>query len=65
MKTMVITPKSETEFKFLSDLLKKLNIMSSTVTKEDLEDVGLSKLLKEVDKTKTVSKNSILNKLKS
>jgi hypothetical protein len=64
MKAMVITPKSETEFKFLFDLLNKLGIMSATMSKEDLEDLGLSKMMKSVDKTKKVSKESVLKKLK-
>ena len=65
MKAMVITPRSQSEFKFLSDLMKKLNIMSATMTEEEIEDLGLSKMLKEVDKTKKVSKESIMNKLRS
>jgi len=62
---MVITPKSPREFKFLSDLLKKLDILSSVMTDEKVEDLGLSKMLKKLDKTKKVSKESILRKLKS
>lgn len=61
---MVITPKSQTEFKFINDLLKKLGIASATMTEEELEDIGLSKMLKAVDKTKKVSKETILHKLK-
>lgn len=64
MKAMVITPKSETEFKFINNLLKKLGISSATITEEELEDVGLSKMLKAVDKTKKVSRESIIKKLK-
>ncbi len=65
MKAIVITPKNQSEFKFLSDLLKKLDIMSVPMEKEELEDLGLSKMLKAVDKTKKVSKESIINKPKS
>jgi hypothetical protein len=65
MKAVLITPKTATEFKFISDLLKKLGVSSSTMTKEELEDLGLSKLMKSVDKTKKVSKNSVMHKLKS
>ena len=65
MKAMVITPLSETEFKFINDLLKKLGITTSTMTAEELEDIGLSKMLKAVDKTKKVSRETILLKLKS
>lgn len=62
---MVITPRSETEFKFINDLLKKLGITTSTMTAEELEDIGLSKMLKAVYKTKKVSRETILLKLKS
>ncbi len=62
---MVITPKSQTEFKFINDLLKKLGISSATMTEEELEDAGLSKMLKTIDKTKKVSKDIIMQKLKS
>ncbi len=61
---MVITPRSKTEFKFINDLLKKLGISSATMTEEELEDVGLSKMLKAVDKTKKVSRENIMQKLK-
>jgi hypothetical protein len=64
MKAMVITPKSQSEFKFLDDLLKKLGILSATMTEEELEDLGLSKMMKSIDKTKKVSKESIMKKLK-
>lgn len=64
MKAMVITPKSKDEFEFVNDLLKKLGISSAIMTEEELEDIGMSKLLKVVDKTKKVSKNSIMQKLK-
>jgi len=63
MKAMVITPKSQGEFKFINDLLKKLGISSATMSEEQLEDIGLSKMLKAVDKKK-VSKNSVMQKFK-
>lgn len=65
MKAVLITPKTATEYKFISDLLKKLGVSSSTMTNEELEDLGLSKLMKSVDKKKKVSKNSVMQKLKS
>lgn len=65
MKAMVITPRSQSEFKFINDLLKKLGISSATMTEEELEDAGLSKMLRLADKTKKVGKESILNKLRS
>jgi hypothetical protein len=65
MKGMVITAKTQTEYKFLIDLLKKLGITSSMVSEEDLEDLGLSKMLKSVNKSKKVGRESVMQKLKS
>ena len=63
MKAIVITPKNNNEFKFIADLLKKLGVGSSSLTHEELEDIGLSKMLHSVDKTKKVSRSEIMKKL--
>jgi hypothetical protein len=63
MKSLVITPKNENEFKFISNLLKKLGVNSSTLSKDELEDIAMSKLLRGVDKSKKVSRSEILKKL--
>ena len=63
MKALVITPKNDNEFKFLSNLLKKLGISSSALSYEDLEDIGMSKLMRGVDKTKKASRAEIMKKL--
>lgn len=63
MKALVITPKNDNEFKFVAALLKKLGVGTSTVRKEELEDIGMSKLLREADKTKKVSRAEIMKKL--
>ena len=63
MKALVVTPKNSNEFKFVTDLLKKLGVGSSTVTREDLEDIGMSKLMRQVDKTKKAGRAEIMKKL--
>ncbi|MEO7767608.1 MAG: hypothetical protein ABIS01_09285 [Ferruginibacter sp.] len=63
MKALVITPKNEDGFKFLSDLLKKLGVGSSALTQEELEDIGMSKLLRRIDKSKKASRAEIMKKL--
>lgn len=63
MKTLVITPKSEHEFKFLSDLLTKLGVGVSSLSKEELEDIGLAKMMHDIDKTKKASRSEIMKKL--
>jgi len=63
MKALVVTTKDDNEFKFLADLLKKLGIGSASLSPDELEDIGMSKLLKQVDKTKKASRSEIMKKL--
>lgn len=63
MKALVITPKSDIEYKFLSNLLTKLGVGVSSLSKEELEDIGLSKLMHNIDRTKIVSRSEIMKKL--
>ena len=63
MKALVVTPKNSNELKFVTDLLKKLGVGSSTVSQEELEDIGMSKLMRQVDKTKKASRMEIMKKL--
>ena len=63
MKALVVTPKNRNEFKFVTDLLKKLGVNSSTMSQEEMEDIGMSKLIRQADKTKKVSRTEIMKKL--
>jgi hypothetical protein len=63
MKAIVVTPKNSNELKFVTDLLKKLGVGSSTVNQEELEDIGMSKLMRQVDKTKRATRKEIMKKL--
>jgi hypothetical protein len=63
MKALVIKPKDDKELKFVSALLKKLGIHSSSLSLEELEDIGLSRLMRETDKLKKVSRLEVMKKL--
>jgi hypothetical protein len=63
MKALVITPKNDSEFKFLADLLKKLGVSSSSLSYDDLEDIGISKLMRGIDKSKKATRKEIMKKL--
>jgi intein/homing endonuclease len=65
MKSIVITPKDDRELKFVSELLKKLGINSRVLSEEEQEDVGMSILMGEVDRSSKVSKAEIIKKLNS
>jgi hypothetical protein len=63
MKAIVIQPENSSEYRFIADLLKKLGVGSSSISTEELEDIGMSKLLRDTDKSKKVTRASIMKKL--
>jgi hypothetical protein len=64
-RALIIKPKTKSDLRFLSDLLSKLGIKSSLVDEEAIEDAGLFSLMKDADRTKKVSRKSVMKKLKS
>ena len=65
MESLLITPKNIQEFQFMTDLLSKMNMKSSVITIEDKEDFALGELMKVADRSKKVSRDHIMNKLRS
>jgi len=65
MKSIVISPKNLTDMRFVSELLKKLSIPTKVLSDEEKEDLGLSILMREADRTKKVSRETIMRKLNS
>jgi hypothetical protein len=61
MKTLVITPKDEKDFVFLSELLGKLGFDSRVLYEEDKEDIGLLKAMFEEKKGDYVTENEVMN----
>jgi hypothetical protein len=64
MSSIVISPKDPDEFKFLRNLLKKLGVKSKVLSDEDIEDLGMSVLMKDVDRSDRISESEIIKKLK-
>lgn len=56
MESIIINPKDKTEFELLTQLLSKMNVVSKVISEEDQEDLGLTILMKEADRTQKVSK---------
>jgi len=63
MKTLVIQSKSPSEIKFISNLLKKLGIDAKWMNAEEMEDYGMSILMKQADRKKKVSRDVVMKKL--
>ena len=62
---ILVTPKDSVELGFISEFFKKTNVKSKVLTLEEMEDFGLGLLMEEADKTKKVSKETIMKKLKA
>lgn len=65
MDAILLKPKNNKELKLLTELLSKMKVSSKVITEEYLEDFALGSLMKEADRTKTVSREAIFKKLKS
>jgi hypothetical protein len=63
METLLVITKDKTELKFVSELLKRMQIEIKTLSPEEKEDLGLIKLMKEADRNEKVSREKIMTKL--
>jgi hypothetical protein len=63
MTTLLIQPKSQQELKLVQALLEKMNIKSVTLSTDEKEEVGLLMLMKQANKTKMVSRKTVMRKL--
>ena len=63
MEALIVQAKDRVELKFISDLLKKMQIESKLLTEEQQENLGLIKLMKEADRTQKVSREKVMDKL--
>ena len=64
MKTLVITPKDEKDFVFLSELLEKLGFDTQVFYDEDKEDIDLLKAMIEEKKGDYVTEDEVMKTLK-
>lgn len=64
MSSMLINPKNEKEMQFLSELFQKLGVDATVLSDEEAEDIGLSILMKDADRSDLVTEEEIMAKLK-
>jgi hypothetical protein len=63
MSSLLITPKSSEELNFLISLLERLDMKSHLVSEEEIEDLGLSIMMRDIDRTEKISRAEIMKKL--
>lgn len=65
MDALVIKSKNRSDLKLIKELVNKMGLESKSLSEEDLEDLGLAMLMKQTDRTETVSREEIMKKLGS
>ncbi len=64
-RAFVVKPNNKTDIKFLTNLFEKLGVSSKLITQEEIEDFGLSVMMKDANQSKRVTRETIMKKLKS
>ena len=63
MEALIVSFKDKTELKLVSDLLKKMKIEAKVLSEEEREDMGMTQLMRKVDRTQKVSRTQVMAKL--
>lgn len=61
METIIVQTENKEDLKLLKSLFEKLKLRSKVLTDDEKENLAFTKLMKGIDRTKTVSKEQILN----
>ena len=64
MEALLVTAKNKSDLEFVTSLLKRMKIEVKALSNEDQEDLGLLKLMKQVDRSEKVSREKVMSKLK-
>lgn len=62
MDVLIIKSNNNNDLKLLKELLNKMGLQFKSLSEEEIEDFGLSMLMKEADRSKSVSRESVMEK---
>jgi len=60
METLIIQSENSHDIKLLKEIVTKMGLKTAQLTQEQAEDIGLSLLMKEADRSKTVSRKTVM-----
>lgn len=63
MDALIIKSKNRSDLKLISDLVKKMGLESKSLSEEEIEDLGLTILMKQADRSKTIPRETVMRKL--
>jgi len=63
MEALLVTAKNKSDLQFVASMLKRMKIEVKSLSNEDQEDLGLLKLMKQVDRSEKESREKVMSKL--
>ncbi|TVR30980.1 MAG: hypothetical protein EA390_07415 [Balneolaceae bacterium] len=63
MEALIIKSKNRSDLELIKELVKKMGLESKSLSEEDVEDLGLTILMKQTDRSKTVTRETVMRKL--
>jgi len=60
METLIIQSENSRDIKLLKEIVTKMGLKSAQLSEEQAEDIGLSLLMKEADRSKTISRKTLM-----
>ncbi len=63
METLLVQPKNAEELALLQTMLKKMSIGNTVISIEEKEDLGMLMLMQKADRSKRVSRETVMKKL--
>lgn len=65
MDALIIKSENKKELAVIKEIVEKMGLESKSITAEEMEDIGMSIMLDEVDRSKTVPEEEIMEILDS
>jgi hypothetical protein len=60
METLIIQSENSRDIKLLKEIVTKMGLKSAQLSEEQAEDIGLSLLMKDADRSKTISRQTVM-----
>lgn len=61
MEALIIKSEDKKELDLIKKLVKKMGIQSKSLTEEEMEDIGMTILMNEVDRTQYASREEVMD----
>jgi hypothetical protein len=63
MDALIIKSNNRSDLELLKKLVNKMGLQSKSLSEEDIEDIGLAIMMKKADRSKTISREKVFEKL--